>query len=109
MTWTEARATLEELMVTVVATTEEEELTVPVVDSKMTAEEEELMVTVADSEATTEEEELMIDSDVTTEARATEKELTVTVEEELMVDSEATTELTVPVVDSKMREATVVD
>ena len=87
---TEVRATEEKLMVTVVdseAITEEEELTVPVVDSMMTTEEEELMVTVVDSEATTEEEELTIDTEVTTEARATEGELTVTV-----VDSEATTE-----------------
>ena len=51
---TEARAS-EKLTGTAVDSTDKEELTVPVVDSKMTTEEKELRAIVVDSEATTEE------------------------------------------------------
>ena len=90
----ELRAT-EELMVTLVDSeaTTDEELTVPVVDSKKI---------VFDSEVTTDEEELTIDLEVTTEVRATEEmtvpvvesDMTTEQEEELrtiVVDLEATT------------------
>ena len=48
--------------------TTDEELTVPVVDSKMTTEEEPRAI-VFHSEGTTDEQELTIDLEVTTEAR----------------------------------------